>query len=244
MTVRGVAADGQTVESAYRRRPGLDRPGYQAYTAQDASNGRHSTAYVAAINGTQAAIIGSGVQYENIYAGGAYSANSYSAPDVGTGERGIVYYTGRYIGLLNAPGSSEDLTPTNPGEGSSVITAQAAEVTGDVQITADFATSNVDGVVYNRVLPDYGESGSGLTDLVLEGTAINANGSFSGTAEQNNSGVGEYGGVFGGAGATEVAGALRVEGHIEDFENEIEYGLFVLGQCAPPASGPDCNLTP
>ena len=253
LTVRGVAADGATIESAYRRRPGLDRPGYQAYTAQDASNGRHSTAYVASINGTQAAVVGTGVQYENVYAGGAYSSNNYAAPETGSGNSGLVYYTGRYIGLLNGPGSTEDLTPPNPGEDPSVTTAQAAEVTGDMQITADFATSNVDGVVYNRVIADYDSSGSyspnaktplEVTDLALEGTAIQENGSFTGTVEQDNRAVGEYGGVFGGAGATEVAGVLRVENHLEAFENEIEYGLFVLGQCAPPASGPDCDLTP
>ena len=253
LTVRGIAADGSTVESDYRRRPALDRPGYQAYTAQDASNGRHSTAYVAAIDGTQAAIVGSGVQYENIYAGGAYSASNYSAPETATGESGLAYYTGRYVGLLNAAGSGEDLTTPNPGEDPSVTSAQAAEVTGDIQITADFATSNVDGIVYNRVVPDYDSSGSRdpnsatpltVADLALEGTAINDNGSFSGTVERDNEAKGEYGGVFGGVGATQVAGAMRMEDHIDAFENEVEFGLFVLSECEPPASGPNCDLTP
>ncbi len=250
LTVRGVAADGSTIESAYRRRPGLDRGGYQAYTAQDAANGRHSTAYVAAINNTQAAIVGTGVQYEGIYAGGAYSTSDYSAPATGSGNQGLAYYTGRYVGLLNGPGSDEDLMTPNTGEDPSVTTAQAAEVTGDMQITADFATANVDGIIYNRVIRDYDNQGRldpgtatplEVTDLALASTTINENGGFTGSIEQSNQGVGEYAGVFGGAGATEVAGVLRAEGHISGLQNEIEYGLFVLGQCAPPASGPDCN---
>ncbi|MEX3316004.1 thymidylate synthase [Sulfitobacter sp. PS-8MA] len=253
LTVRGVAADGSTIESAYRRRPGLDRAGYQAYTAQDAANGRHSTAYVAALNNTQAAIVGTGVQYAQVYAGAAYSTSNYSAPETAAGTQGLAYYTGRYVGLLNGPGSGEDLMTPNEGEDPSVTTAQAAEVTGDMQITADFATANVDGIIYNRVVRDYRSSGEfepnsstprEVRDLALVSTAISSDGSFTGDVEQSNQGVGEYAGVFGGAGATEVAGAVRVEGHIDQFQNEIEYGVFVLGKCAPPASGPNCDLSP
>lgn len=250
LTVRGVAADGSTIESAYRRRPGLDRAGYQAYTAQDAANGRHSTAYVAALNNTQAAIVGTGVQYEEVYAGGAYSTSNYSAPETAAGTQGLAYYTGRYVGLLNAPGSGEDLMTPNRDEDPSVTTAQAAEVTGDMQITADFATANVDGIIYNRVVRDYDSQGNlapgtanplSAPNLALASTAINDNGGFIGELEQNNQATGDYAGVFGGAGATEVAGVLRAENHIDQFQNEIEYGVFVLGKCAPPASGPDCR---
>lgn len=256
ISIRGVAGDTNAVSGTYRRRPGLDRGGYEAYTAQDAANGRHSTVYVRDIGGTRAAVAATGVQYENLYAGGAYSNTSYS-PRVAAGstdpDSGLVYYTGRYIGLLNGPGSNEDVTPPNPGEDPSVLTAQAAEVTGDVQITADFATLNVDGIIYNRVVRDYNTGGAfdpnsatplQAADVALEGTTIAADGTFLGVAEQDNQSRGEYGGIFGGTGATSVAGVVHLENHIAQVDNEEEFGIFVLGECTPPLSGPDCNLTP
>ena len=256
LSIRGIVGDNNAIDGAYRRRPALDRGGYEAYTAQDASNGRHSTVYVRDINGTRAAVVATGGQYENIYAGGAYSNTSYSprvAPGSTDPDSGLVYYTGRYVGLLNGPGSNEDVTPPNPDEDPSVLTRQAAEVTGDMQMTADFATAQVGGIIYNRVVADYNSDGRYdpnsadpllATDVALEGTGINADGTFLGTAEQNNQSVGEYGGIFGGTGATEVAGVVHVENHIAQVNNEIEHGVFVLSECTPPLSGPECNLAP
>lgn len=252
LSITGIAGDGNAVDGAYRRRPALDRGGYEAYTAQTAANGRHSTVYVREIDGTRAAVVATGVQYENRYAGTAYANDSYTprvAVDSTDPDSGIVIYTGRYIGLLNGPGSNEDVTAPNPGEDPSVLTSQAAEITGEVQITADFATSNVDGVIYNRELTDFDDPdnpGNPIrpADIALEGTAIAEDGTFFGTAEQDNTAVGEYGGIFGGEGATAVAGSISVENHIEGVESEEEFGIFVLDECAPPASGPDCNLGP
>jgi len=253
LSIQGVEGDTNAVNGAYRRRPGLDRGGYEAYTAQDASNGRHSTVYVRDIDGTRAAVAATGVQYQNLYAGGAYSNTSYT-PRVQPGstdpDSGLVYYTGRYVGLLNVGDPTpEDVTPPNPGEDPSVTTEQASEVTGDMQITADFSTLNVDGIIYNRVLRDFAVPGDPTTpapiaDIALEGTTIAADGTFIGVAEQDNQPRGEYGGIFGGEGATAVAGIVHVENHIEGFTNEEEYGVFVLSECVPPMSGPDCNLTP
>ncbi|MGB3243268.1 MAG: thymidylate synthase [Sulfitobacter sp.] len=256
LSISGIAGDGNAVNGAYLRSPTLDRPGYDAYSAQDASNGRHSTVYIRDIDGTSAVLVATGVQYEHLYAGGAYTNAAYSprvAPDSNDPNSGLVYYTGRYIGLLNGPGSNEDVTTPNPGEDPSVLTAQAAEVTGDVQITADFATQNVDGIVYNRVVPDIDAAGNLDTnsanplmaeDIALQGTAIATDGTFLGVAEQKNSSVGDYGGIFGGIGATEVAGVVHVKDHISVISEEEEFGIFVLGECEPPLSGPDCNLTP
>lgn len=256
LSIQGIAADNNAVNGAYRRRPDMDRVGYEAYTAQDAPNGRHSTVYVRDVDGTRAAVAATGVQYQDLYAGAAYSSRTYSprvAPGANDPDSGLVYYTGRYVGLLNGPGSTEDLAAPNPGEAPSVLTRQAAEVTGDMQITADFATTNVDGVIYNRVVRDYNaageydpESADPLLndDIALQSAPIAEDGTFLGTAERDNVGLGEYGGIFGGTGATEVAGALRVEGHIPEVDSEVEYGIFVLSECTPPLSGPDCNLTP
>ncbi|MGJ8625705.1 MAG: thymidylate synthase [Sulfitobacter sp.] len=252
LSIQGVEGDNNALNGAYRRRPGLDRVGYQAYTAQDASNGRHSTVYVRDIDGTRAAVVATGVQYQNLYAGGAYSNTSYTPrvqPGSNEPDSGLVYYTGHYVGLLNGPGSSEDLTPPNNGESPSVTTVQAAEITGDMQMTADFATLNVDGIIYNRRLVDFADPATptvpaALADIALQGTTIAADGTFLGVAEQQNQARGEYGGIFGGTGATAVAGIVHVEDHIDNLTNEEEYGVFVLGECVPPLSGPDCNLTP
>ncbi len=247
LSIEGAPGDNNAYNGAYRRRVNLDRGGYEAYTAQDASNGRHSTVYVREVNGTRAAVVATGVQYEQLYAGAAYSNTTYT-PRVEPGEnqsdRGLVYYTGRYVGLLNGPGTNEDLTDPNFGENESVLTAQAAEVTGDMQITGDFATLNVDGVIYNRVVDPNAPLPLGVANIALDSAAINADGTFFGEASQDNQSRGQYGGIFGGEGATEVAGAVHLTNHIDGIENEEEYGIFVLSECVPPNSGPNCNLTP
>lgn len=240
LSIDHVEADGNAVNGPYRRRANLDRGGYEAYTAQHAANGRHSTAYVRDIDGTRAAVVVTGGQYGHIYSGSAYSNTSYSprvVPDSSDLDRGNVYYTGRYVGLLNVPGSEEDLILPSSG---SVLSRQAAEVTGDMQITGDFATSNVDGVIYNRNVVDYSTS---VQDVELEGTGIAADGTFFGTATQDNGNttVGSYGGIFGGTGATAVAGVVELEDHIDGVDDIIERGAFVLSECVPPNSGPNCD---
>ncbi|RME95967.1 MAG: thymidylate synthase, partial [Alphaproteobacteria bacterium] len=45
LTVRGVNLDNSPYEAVYTRKPALDVPGYEAYTSQESSLGRHTTAY-------------------------------------------------------------------------------------------------------------------------------------------------------------------------------------------------------
>ncbi len=252
LTVVGVPFDDGPTTGVYRRRPGLDRPGYQAFTAQDGSLDRHTTAYVQNINGTQAGLVVTGVQFEEYYGGVVYSRGSFSAPvpPDATQNGGLVSYAGNYIGLLNGPGSSEDLIDVTPGTSPSATSAQAAEVTGQVLITGDFAQNQVDGVVYNRRVLDYDSNGLvspndanplAVDDLALDGTAIETDGTFAGTVSVGNQVRGDYAGAFGGTGATEVAGGLFAQEHIAEFQNEDEYGMFVLSQCGTPSSDPVCN---
>ena len=56
LSITGITADDSEFTANYRRRPGLDRNGYEAYTAQDGSLDRHVTAYVKDIDGTRAAV--------------------------------------------------------------------------------------------------------------------------------------------------------------------------------------------
>ena len=137
------------------------------------------------------------------------------------------------MGLLNGPVSNEDLLPTAPGTNPAVLSAQAAETRGDVLITADFSDAQVAGIIYNRIAVDHDNSGPGIFP--------NAANPFQGIATQNDIPVGDYGGIFGGDGATAVAGGIRVDDHIDTFSNEIEWGIFVLAACGQPQADPLCN---
>jgi len=254
LSITGITADDSAFTADYRRRPGLDRNGYEAYTAQDGSLDRHVTAYVKDIDGTRAAIVMTGTQFEQVFSGAAYSSTSYSAP-VAAGaqsEGGLVTYAGNYVGLLNGPGSDEDLLPVTGGTASDPLSKQAAEVTGKVVLTGDFTDAAVAGIIYDRKVTDYNAAG-GLDpnsadpfkakNIALDSTAIADDGTFFGTASQGNITVGEYGGIFGGLGATEVAGVIHAEDHIEigGSGTPIEYGAFVLTQCGQPGEDPICD---
>jgi hypothetical protein len=253
LTVTGVALDpntNETTETAttYRRRPGLDRNGYEAYTAQSGSLDRHTTAYVREINGTQAAIVMTGGQFGHYFGGSTYSrSGTFSAPDFGplvAGQEnsGSVTYLGNYVGLLNGPGDGGDLKAVTPGTPVDIIPVQAAEVTGQVAINADFGQDmRVNGEIYNRVIVD--NPGIVLENLELSPTALTTDGTFVGvvTQDSGSSTVGNYGGVFGGTDATEVAGTVFVQDHIQALDNEEEYGMFVLSQCGTANADPLCN---
>lgn len=247
LTVTGVSLDNTPYETAYTRKPGLDRNGYQAYTNQDGSLDRHTTAYVRDINGTQAAIVVTGGQFGHYFGGSTYSSNgTFSAPIItapvpGRENSGSVTYIGNYVGLLNGPGDGGDLKPVSPGTPVETRPVQAAEITGRVIINADFVDTTVNGLVYDRVIVD--SPGVLMENLELSPTAIETDGRFVGAATQDagSSGVGTYGGVFGGTGATEVAGTVYVTDHISALSNEEEYGLFVLSQCGTANADPLCN---
>ncbi len=252
LSITGITADDSQFTSTYRRRPLLDRGGYQAYTAQDGSLDRHVTAYVKDINGTQAGVVVTGGQFQGIFSGTGYANASYTAPvQPGTqAEGGVVTYAGKYVGLLNTRGSGEDLTAVAAGTPTAPLPVQAAEVTGDIVLTGDFNDAAVDGLIYQRKVLDYDNTTSGyapnaadplqVNDIALDSTAIATDGTFSGTTSQANITVGEYAGIFGGVGATEVAGVIRAENHIDQFDEEVEYGAFVLAQCGQPDEDPIC----
>ena len=253
LTVTGVPTDDGPLDGVYRRRPGLDRAGYEAYTAQDGSLDRHVTAYVRDIRGTRAAMVVTGGQFEQIFVGGAYGNTNYTSPvpPGSTGDGGLVTYAGTYVGMLNTGGSNEDLLPVAPGTPIDVRSVQSAEVTGNMVMTGDFMDSSVTGVIFERRVLDYNNADQSydpfstnplqVQNVALDSTAIEADGTFFGTLSQDNGGVGSYGGIFGGNGATEVAGLTTMSGHIEGFSDIIENGVFVLSQCGQPGEDPVCD---
>ncbi len=237
LTVRGIAFDNAAFEAVYSRKYALDMPGgYAAYTSQNTALERHSTAFVKEMDGTRAAIVVTGGQFENFFGGSYYSrAGAFTTPG------GQVTYAGRYVGLLNIAGDGGDLLPIIPGTPHDVRPVQAAEVTGRVLINADFSDNRVEGIVYDRVIVDHPGYDLSNQDIALMAADILADGSFAGEAQQELIGVGTFGGIFGGTDASVVAGTLFAEGHISQINDVQEFGLFVLGQCGTANADPICN---
>ena len=241
LTIRGVDLEDGPFENVYRRRPGLDRGDYQAYTAQDGSLDRHSTAYVRDVRGTRAAVAVTGGQFGYIFSGGAYSNTSYSPATSAESQdpSGLVSYAGNYVGMLNVTGSGEDLIPVANGTPEGIRPRQAAEVTGVILLNASFSDGTVNAGITDRVIVD--APTIEVDDLELAPTEIAEDGTFFGDVTVANQNRGEYGGIFGGAGATEVAGIVHAEEHIGTLQNEEEYGVFVLAQCGTPDDDPICD---
>jgi len=179
-----------------------------------------------------------------------------------------VSYKGKYVGMLNGGGANTATLPitrpTTPAE----VPGQAARVTGDVFVNADFANNAFNGVVKNRNAIDLSitsdttsanfNNGGGvsLEDIVMpkgdtpDGDIL-VNGTFGGKTERptdidpQKTITGTYGGVIGGANGSSIAGGLHLEEKVynsagEVIEGAIERGIFVLDQCGLTTSGGDC----
>lgn len=168
LVVSGVDLDGSPYAASYTRKAALDTQGYQAYTSQDSSLGRHTTAYVKELNNTRATIVVSGGQFGHYFGGSAFSRDGTYSPNAGN-----VTYAGNYVGLLNASGDGGDLLPVAPGTPAAVQPRQAAEVAGRIVLRADFANNTVDGIVYDRVSVD---AATALENLELAPGTITATG--------------------------------------------------------------------
>jgi hypothetical protein len=240
LIVRGVSLDDTPFEAVYNRRANLDVPGYEGYSSQESSLGRHTTAYVQQIDGARAAITVSGGQFGHYFGGSAYGRSGAFTPPDTTVAGGGVTYAGSYVGLLNVAGDGGDLLPVAPGTPNELRPKQAAEVIGSVFISADFADNAVDGLVYNRL---HADSGTPIEDLELAPAVITDAGSFTSSVQQGGGRdtVGVYGGIFGGADASAVAGTLYAADHISGAANVEEFGLFVLRQCGTAGADPVCN---
>ncbi|WP_241482206.1 thymidylate synthase [Leisingera sp. ANG-Vp] len=244
LTVTGVGLDETPFTATYVRKPALDRNGYEAYTVQDNALTEHSTAYVREIEGGQATVVMTGGQFGFFQGGTTYGrTGTFSAPDTEQGPGGIVSYAGTYIGLLNINGDGGDLITPTPGTAPELLPGQAAEVTGDVFINADFSDNRVKGTVYNRQITD--QPATIVEDLDLEPTDIASGGTFDGAVSTGGIGVGEYGGVFSGTDAAAVAGSVHATSHIQAFSGSTvpieEFGVFVLGSCDGASPDPVCN---
>ncbi|WIY27333.1 thymidylate synthase [Parasedimentitalea psychrophila] len=239
LTISGVGLDETPYEASYIRNAALDRAGYEAYTVQDSSLDRHTTAYVRQIEGAFAVAVATGGQFSYYMAGTNFGrTDAYTAPTTDQLSGGIVSYAGTYVGLLNIAGDGGDLLPVTPGTPGDVLPVQAAEITGQVLINADFADNRINGTIYDREITDYPTTI--VETLRLKPTDIAEAGTFEGVTSVGLVPVGEYGGIFSGTDAVAVAGSIHVKDHIAIPDIE-EYGIFVLGQCGGANSDPLCN---
>lgn len=248
IVVEGLTLDDVPFEAVYSRAPALEAnvPGYRVYTAQDDPLDRHSTALVreAANGAVRAGTVVTGGPRNRYFGGTYYERDGAFNPPQVDNTSGLVTYTGTYAGLTNVTGSGEDLLPVPPGTDPALPPTQSAEVAGRVFVNADFADNSIEGNVVDRVLVD---TSLGLPDLVLVQGSIDEQGTFFGTVEfdarhpdsGNNpigSQIGSYGGVIGGPDGNGLAGTIRLDewdglGNQLGFENEEEYGVFVLERC-------------
>jgi hypothetical protein len=236
--------------ATWDRNASLDVPGYTAFSIQQSSVDRMfiGLAAVSADNSVSAQVAGDGGLNNTSFSGSNYTRTGAYTPPTATGTTGSVHYAGSYAGLMNGGGSGTALIPPPAGLDPTQIPGQAARVTGDVALTANFADNQVEGQIFNRVVVD---SGFGLESVILVPTSISTNGTFEGVAQRPDNApdvvnvpVGTYGGVFGGSDANSVAGGVSLR-HVYDtvdagseIDGALERGVFVLSTCAPGATTP------
>lgn len=249
LVVRGLSLDEVPFEAQYTRKPGMDRAGYMAFSAQEDALDRHFTAFAKESGSVRAAVTGSPGPRNRSQMGIHFDRDgAYTPPDVNE-TSGMVSYAGSYTAVTNVGDpDGEDLK--RRGLDPEIQPVQAWVVEGMIFLNADFADNSVEGNIYNRKLYDTeGNEQGDLPSIVLAITSIEANGTFEGIAEYEGQqgAIGEYAGVFGGIGAQDVAGGVRLdewdgEGDPLGFENEIEYGIFVMRKCGLPDDSPICDL--
>ena len=207
--------------------------GYDRFTQQDDPLDRAFTAFAreSTDGSVTAVLVMDGGQFNRYFGGTTFTQNGYAAP-----ESGLASYAGNYIGMLNFGPPLGNVPGGTPVE---IIPQQALQVTGQVFLNADFTDNLVNGAIYNRNNSDIGA----LPSVYLIVTEVGSNGAFEGTVELgDNSAVGTYAGTFGGTNAAGVAGGTYLNGDFlgDTFENEEEYGIFVLDQCVNGGVPADC----
>lgn len=262
LTLTGLLRDGDEQTVTMRRRAGLDRGVYQAYTAQDDPLDEHTTVYVRELGNVSGAVAVTGGQF-TYYSGGTNFGRTGSYDPIVPSEaddRGLVTYAGEYIGLSNLNGAETDLLPApaidpDGGGGSSVQPSQASVIEGRVLINVEFSTNQVAGEVYDRVIyPDptavssAGRTEIELGDIILVPTTMADDGTFVGDVELpgNRQDIGGYSGNIGGPDSNVLAGSLYAEEHFGSDPNvggEEEYGIFVLGRCGSDLEDPSTECS-
>lgn len=251
--IDGLVGSGQEV--TFLRAAALDVGDYEAYRYQENGLQRSYLALVSqnARKNLQVVGVSDGSQFNRNFGGANYTRlDVYKAPDVsGGGDAGQFSYAGTYAGIF-ATGNA-----TNPALPSGLSANSTYRVEGDMVMTANFANSLVEGGVDNRWLLDskgnaidFNEDGEiddedKLPAIAFPEMEITEDGTFLGKVEigtgspQAGSEIGNVGGLFGGNGATDVAGAIVINPLGQDSETEI--GIFNLPRCGTQGDSPICD---
>ena len=231
--------------ATYLRDSNLDVPGYQAYRIQEDELDRLFIALAKESDdgAVRAVTLADGGQFNRYFGGGVYErSGTFDRPLIGTGPGvGQVSYAGGYsavtnLGITGGPSFAGIAVPS--GTDPSLIPGQPARVSGDIFLNVNFADNAVNGSIYNRMIVD---TSTALATVILVASDIAANGTFAGGVEYaDKTGIGNYGGIFGGVSANSVAGLVHLTEFAPGIENEREHGVFVLTQCGPNNTLPVC----
>ena len=232
------------VLATYERAENLDVKGYKAYKIQEDPLDRMFVALAAesADGKTRAVTVADGGQFGEYYGGGHYERDGNFDPPKPSETKdgtGLVTYAGRYAGVQNIrePGNPDVLEPL-PGTNPAILPGQPRRVQGEIVLSADFVDNQVNGAIVNRRVV----GGGALGTVFLRGTGITEDGTFEGDASQDirndeaDQISGSYGGVFGGANSSSVAGLVHLTSFDDDIDLEQEHGVFVLTQCGQPGA--------
>lgn len=228
LTVQLDALDASPLSGSFTRNAALDVPGYEAFTFQEATTQRSFIGLFRKSGNVIAGVAGDGGQFANTVVGGIYARDgAYSRP---TG--GLASYSGTYAGLLN----------TGIGAVGPFGAVPPLRTQGTVQVNADFTNNRLNGQIINRSIVD---TATPQLDVLLKITAINADGTFAGTVQQFSGAslndVGDYGGIFGGPNANDLAAVLVFKPD-PDLAALVEQGAFAIS-CVDTFSPPDPNPT-
>ncbi|WP_417523150.1 thymidylate synthase [Marinovum sp.] len=259
ITVAIRSLDGTPSQNTFTRNAALDTAGYLAYTAQEDALDRMFVALAgSSLDGSvHAGTVADGGQFNRYFGGGFYERDgSFSPPAIGTGPgEGQVSYAGNYAAVTNIGAVDGDhliTVPPGPGGGASLpdLPRESHRVSGTIFLNANFVDNAVNGEISDRILiSPVGGAQTALEDVTLIVAPIDTNGEFYGDVEISDdatdspgTGIGNYGGIFGGSGASSVAGLVHLSGHIPNVDSEVEHGVFVLTQCGQPNDSAICDL--
>lgn len=235
--------------ATYVRTPALDTSGYEGYMLQRTAADRHYTALFGESNDGEliAGVVADGGNNNRFFGGGFFGRQGlgvYSPYDHAPTD-GEAQYLGQYAGVTDLNGNGDQLLDASAIDPDLTPPAQADRIVGDILLNADFANLQVDAEISNRFLVDDILSLGQLPDIALVATTIDSEGAFTGDVEYEgviNTSIGTYSGIFGGNGATSVAGVVYLseyDGPAGLINGEEEYGVFILTRCG--ASGADAG---
>lgn len=222
--------DHPTLNAAYARNAAFDVASadgtttYQAYTYQENAQARQYLALFATGSTVTAGAVATEGEFGSAFGGTTYARiATYSRRTHGSAQ-----YRGGYAGVIDFDPGGND---------------RGTRVAGDVNIRVNFnegVEGHIEGGITNRRIIDGVPAGFDptLADLDLIDTAL-TNGEYFGVVRIGSTVVGDYGGMLGGAGATEVAGVIVITPYIST-DTIHEYGAFVLPGCATANASPTC----